>query len=106
MKAYYVIALVFLLTLIFYNIIYSLNFSLTKSISINANIVNDVIRVNGNCITISNVYNLPVIVNYGDYTPIILYPGGSASFHYQSAFNYVILKANGFEEIIEVNENV
>lgn len=100
MKAYYVLALGILLTFAFYAI-YSFNFSSTESISVHANVTNCIVRINGNYVTITNVYSFTVSVYYGNYNTT-LYPGQSVTFPYQPG-NNVILKANGFEEIIEVN---
>ncbi|HII73551.1 TPA: hypothetical protein HA332_04025 [Sulfurisphaera tokodaii] len=100
---YYVIALGILLALTFY-IIYSLNFSLSERALVSASVSNFIVNINGNNITVTNIYNFPITVCYGNQIiKPVLYPGKSVTFNYQPADNYVILKANGFEEIIKVN---
>ncbi|MCH4816780.1 MAG: hypothetical protein QXY87_13255 [Saccharolobus sp.] len=101
MKWRYVVALVIIWTLVPFLTIYSMNFSLSENVSISVNVVDSFVSVNGNYTTITNIYDFTVTVSYGNYTAI-LYPGQSVTFPYQSS--NVILKANGFEEIIKVTK--
>ncbi|QXJ34029.1 hypothetical protein [Saccharolobus shibatae] len=99
MKGYYIATVVVISALTSLLAIYSMNFSLSESISANANIIDSFITVNGNYTIIRNVYDFTVTVYYGNYTTI-LYPGQSVSFPYHQGS--LILKANGFEEVVEV----
>ncbi|QGA53739.1 hypothetical protein GFS03_03595 [Sulfolobus sp. E5-1-F] len=102
MKWYYIVAIIIVSTLAPLFAIYSMNLSLSESFSVNANVIDSFITVDGNYTIIRNVYNFTVTVYYGNYTAV-LYPGELVSFPYQQGSS-VILKANSFEEVVKVIE--